>query len=185
MKLIGEQFISAAPSEVFAALNDAEILRRCIPGCESLEKTSDTEMTASVTLKVGPVKASFTGKVELSNINPPTSYTISGQGGGVAGAAQGGADVVLSTQDGGTMLRYDVKAQISGKIAQVGARLIDSTAKKLAAQFFARLAEELSPVQEDPTQSPTPAQESSGSKKLIIAAIIAAIIGAFAYWAGN
>jgi len=137
MEMSGEYRIPAPRETVWAALNDPEVLKACIPGCESLEKTSDTEMTAAVTTKVGPVKAKFTGAVTLSNIRPPEGYTISGEGkGGVAGFAKGGADVALEADGDATILRYTAKAQVGGKLAQLGARLIDSTAKKMADEFF-------------------------------------------------
>ena len=141
MKLAGEQKIRAPRDVVFAALNDADILQKSIPGCKSLTKHSDTELEAEVGLKIGPVKATFKGNVSLSNLNPPESYTIAGEGkGGTAGHAKGGADVVLSEDDEGTILAYDVNAQVGGKLAQLGSRLIDSTAKKLSAQFFTKFA---------------------------------------------
>jgi carbon monoxide dehydrogenase subunit G len=142
MEIKGEYRIGASREKVFAALNDPAILQACIPGCESLEKLSDTEMTAKVRLRIGPVSAAFGGKVTLSDIDPPNGYRISGEGqGGVAGFAKGGA-VVKLTQDGAdTVLNYDVDAQVGGKIAQVGARLIQGTAKKLADQFFSKFAE--------------------------------------------
>ena len=142
MELIGEQKINASREVVFAALNDAEVLAEAIPGCEEIEKISDTELTATVVLKVGPVKARFKGTVELSNLNPPESYTISGEGkGGIAGNASGGADVVLVEDGDGTLLQYNVSVKIMGKFAQLGSRLIDSTAKKLSAKFFEKFAE--------------------------------------------
>jgi carbon monoxide dehydrogenase subunit G len=139
MDISGEERIEAPREAVWRALNDAEVLQRCIPGCKALEKLSDTEMTATVVLKIGPIKASFDGRVELSNLDPPNSYTIAGEGkGGIAGFAKGGADVTLA-EDGpdATILSYKVRADVGGKIAQLGARLIDSTARKLAGQFFA------------------------------------------------
>lgn len=131
MQLNEQHAIAASPEAVYAALNDAEILRQSIPGCEELEKKSDTEMTARVKLSIGPVRATFTGAVNLSDLDPPRGYTISGQGnGGAAGFAKGKATVQLTAQaDGGTLLQYAVEAQVGGKIAQVGGRLIDSTAK--------------------------------------------------------
>lgn len=134
----GEERIEAPIETVWAALNDPEILRACIPGCESLEKTSETELAATVSLKIGPIKAKFQGEVELKNLNPPNSYTIAGEGkGGIAGFAKGGADVTLA-EDGpdATVLTYTAKADVGGKIAQLGSRLIQSTSKKLASQFF-------------------------------------------------
>ena len=136
------QRVPAPQAKVWAALNDPAILKACIPGCEKLEMTSPTEMTATVVVKVGPVKASFSGKVTLSDLDPPNGYRISGEGsGGVAGFAKGGASVKL-TPDGpnATNLHYAVDAQIGGKLAQLGGRLIDATAKKLAGEFFEAFA---------------------------------------------
>jgi len=139
MEIKGEYKIAAPRDKVFAALNDQAVLQACIPGCESLEKLSDTEMTAKVRLRIGPVSASFSGKVTLSDIDPPNGYKISGEGqGGVAGFAKGGAVVKLTEEGADTLLSYDVDAQVGGKIAQVGARLIDGTAKKLADEFFGK-----------------------------------------------
>ena len=144
MDMNGQERIDAPIDEVWRALNDAEVLRACIPGCETLEKRSDTEMTATVVLRIGPIKARFEGAVELSDLQPPHSYTISGEGkGGIAGFAKGGARVSLSEDGPSTMLDYTVKADVGGKIAQLGSRLIDSTSRKLAAQFFANLAARL------------------------------------------
>jgi carbon monoxide dehydrogenase subunit G len=141
MEIKGEYRIAAPREKVFAALNDAEILKACIPGCESLDKTSDTDMTAKVRLRIGPVSASFTGKVTLSDLDPPNGYKISGEGqGGVAGFAKGGAVVSLREDGADTILDYNVDAQVGGKIAQVGARLITGTAKKLADEFFSKFA---------------------------------------------
>jgi carbon monoxide dehydrogenase subunit G len=143
MDMSGSERIEAPVETVWQALNDPEILRQAIPGCESLEKTSDTNMTAKVVLKIGPIKAKFEGAVELQNLNPPHSYTIAGEGkGGLAGFAKGGADVSLAA-DGAdaTILTYTVKAEVGGKIAQLGSRLIDSTSKKLAGEFFSKFGE--------------------------------------------
>ena len=142
MDIKGEYRIAASREKVFAPLNDQEVLKSSIPGCESLEKLSDTEMTAKVRLRIGPVSATFTGKVTLSEIDPPNGYKISGEGqGGVAGFAKGGAVVTLADDGGVTVLTYDADAQVGGKIAQVGARLIQGTARKLADQFFGKFAE--------------------------------------------
>ena len=141
MEIKGEYRIAASREKVFAALNDTAVLQACIPGCESLEKTSDTEMKAKVRMRIGPVSASFTGKVTLSDLDPPNGYRISGEGqGGAAGFAKGGAVVTLTEDAGDTLLNYNVDAQVGGKIAQVGARLIDGTAKKLADEFFSKFA---------------------------------------------
>ncbi len=139
----GEERISAPVQKVWEALNDPAVLKECIPGCQSLEMKSDTEMAATVVLKVGPIKATFAGEVTLKNLKPPHSYTIAGEGkGGIAGFAKGGADVVL-TEDGpdATVLKYAAKADVGGKIAQLGSRLIESTSKKLAGQFFSSFGE--------------------------------------------
>jgi uncharacterized protein len=142
MEIKGEYKITAPRAKVFEALNDQAILQACIPGCESLDKLSDTEMTAKVRLRIGPVSAAFSGKVTLSDIDPPNGYKITGEGqGGVAGFAKGGAVVTLTEDGADTILKYDVDAQVGGKIAQVGARLIAGTAKKLADQFFGKFAE--------------------------------------------
>lgn len=144
MEMNDTQHINAPRETVYAALNDPEVLKACIPGCESLEKVSDTEMNATVVLRVGPVKAKFKGTVELSDLQPPESYTISGEGkGGVAGFAKGGARVKLIEEGDDTLLEYEVKADIGGKLAQLGSRLIDSTSKKLAGQFFQNFSEHL------------------------------------------
>jgi hypothetical protein len=127
---------------VWKALNDTEILKRCIPGCESITRHSPTQMSAKVTVKLGPVKASFGGDVSLSNMDAPNSYRISGKGNGIAGVASGGADVALADADGGTKLSYDVDAQVGGKLAMLGGRLIDSTSRQLAGQFFEKFAAE-------------------------------------------
>jgi carbon monoxide dehydrogenase subunit G len=138
MRMNDSQRIAAPKETVWAALNDPAILKECIPGCQSLEMTSPNEMTATIVIKVGPVKATFGGKVTLSDLDPPNSYPISGEGsGGVAGFAKGGATVRLEAESPDvTFLHYEVDAQIGGKLAQLGGRLIDSTSKKLAAEFF-------------------------------------------------
>lgn len=142
MEMTGSYRIAATRDQVWAALNDPAVLKDCIPGCEKLEKTSDTEMEATAALKIGPVKARFNGKVTLSEINAPVGYTITGEGsGGAAGFAKGGADVQLAEEGGETVLTYTARAQVGGKIAQMGARLIDGVAKKLADQFFAKFSE--------------------------------------------
>ncbi len=148
MEMNGSTLIPAPRKRVWEALNDADVLRQCIPGCQELEKTSDTEMTATVVIKIGPVKAKFKGAVVLENIVAPESYTIAGEGkGGIAGFAKGGADVSLAETPEGTLMTYTVDAKVGGKIAQLGSRLIDSTAKKLADQFFNNFAEKMSEEQ--------------------------------------
>jgi len=141
LKRSGEFVLPADKAIVWAKLNDAETLRASIPGCESLEKLSDTEMQAAVKIKIGPVSARFKGKVNLTDIDAPNSYRISGQGdGGIAGFAKGGASVNLTEKDGGTLLTYNVEAQIGGKLAQLGQRLVNGAAKKLADDFFTKFA---------------------------------------------
>lgn len=142
MELVDEITINAPKERVYAALNDPEVLKQCIPGCEELIKHSDTELEAKVVLKIGPVKAKFGGNVELDTAGAPDAFSLTGQGnGGAAGHAKGGASVTL-TEDGPetTILRYEAKAEIGGKLAQLGGRLIQSTAKKLASKFFKSFA---------------------------------------------
>jgi uncharacterized protein len=144
MDLTGEYRIPAPREAVWKALNDPEVLKQSIPGCETIEKLSDTEMTAKVTARVGPVKASFTGKVTLSDLDPPNGYKIAGEGqGGVAGFAKGGADVRLKPDEtgAGTILTYTATASVGGKLAQIGSRLIEGTSKQMADQFFGKFAE--------------------------------------------
>lgn len=142
MDMTGEFRIPASRDAVWRALNDPEILKRSIAGCEELEKTSDTEFVAKVTAKVGPVKARFAGKVTLSDLDPPNGYKISGEGqGGAAGFAKGAADVRLEPDGEATILKYNVHAAIGGKLAQIGARLIDGAAHKMAEDFFASFAQ--------------------------------------------
>lgn len=144
MDMKGEHRIPASRQAVWDALNDPEILKASIPGCESVEKVSDTEFTAKVTMAVGPVKARFTGKVTLTDVDPPNGYTITGKGsGGVAGFGEGNAKVTLVEEDGETVLSYTAHASVGGKLAQIGQRLIDATAKKMANEFFSGFAAHL------------------------------------------
>jgi carbon monoxide dehydrogenase subunit G len=141
MDMTGERRIAAPRQKVWDALNDPEVLKAAIPGCKSLDKTSDSDLRATAAVRIGPISAQFTGKVQLLDLNPPTSYRIAGEGqGGVAGFANGGATVQLSDDGVFTLLKYEVKAQVGGKIAQLGARLIDATAKQMADQFFDRFS---------------------------------------------
>ena len=142
MDMTGEYRIEALRDKVWAALNDPDILKDCIPGCQRLEKTSPTGFTADVVAKVGPVKAKFSGNVTLSDLDPPNGYTISGEGkGGVAGFASGGAKVRLEADGEATVLKYEVNAKVGGKLAQIGSRLIDATARKMANEFFGKFAD--------------------------------------------
>lgn len=148
MELSDEIVINAPKDVVYAALNDPDVLQRCIPGCEELIKNSETDLEAKVVLKVGPVKARFGGQVTLDTAGAPDAFSLSGQGnGGTAGHAKGGADVTLESDGDQTILRYEAKAEIGGKLAQLGSRLIQSTAKKLAAKFFKAFAEEMDNTQ--------------------------------------
>ena len=141
MTMTGEYQLPASQQAVWEKLNDPAVLKACIPGCQELNKTGDNGFQAVATIKIGPVKATFKGAVTLSDIDPPNGYKISGQGeGGVAGFAKGGATVKLAPKDGGTLLTYDVEAQIGGKLAQLGQRLINGAAKKVADDFFNNFA---------------------------------------------
>lgn len=149
MTMTGQVLLPADRATVWAALNDPAVLKQSIPGCQELDKTSDTEFTATAKVAVGPVKATFKGKVNLTDIDPPNGYRISGEGqGGVAGFAKGGATVSLADgEGGGTQLSYDVEAHVGGKLAQLGGRLINGVAKKYADEFFANFARHMSPTQ--------------------------------------
>ena len=141
MDMTGERRIPAPRQIVWEALNDPEVLKASIPGCESLEKLADDQMKATAAIKVGPISARFTGKVQLTDIDPPNGYRISGEGqGGVAGFAKGGANVTLTDDGADTLLSYQVNAQVGGKLAQLGGRLIDATAKQMADAFFDRFS---------------------------------------------
>src|SRR6478736_4014132 len=141
MTMSGEALLPAPRADVWAKLNDPEVLKACIPGCEELEKVSDTEFRATVKTKIGPVSARFKGRVNLTDMDPPAGYKIVGEGeGGVAGFAKGGATIRLAEAEGGTQLAYEVEAQIGGKLAQLGQRLVNGAAKKVADEFFANFA---------------------------------------------
>ena len=144
MKLSGSYQINLSKEKVWEALNDPEILKKAIPGCEEFKKNSDTEFTATATNKIGPFNASFTGDIELTDINPPNSYKITGSGNSPVGFASGEATVRLEDHESGTNLIYEVEANVGGKIAQVGSRLIDMTAKKMADVFFGKFSELIS-----------------------------------------
>jgi len=194
VELNGQQTIKASRDAVYEALNNVDVLKQCVPGCQSLEKTSDTEMSAVVALKIGPVKAKFNGAVTLTNLNAPESYTIVGEGsGGAAGFAKGSADVTLSEQGDETLLDYQVKADVGGKLAQLGNRLIDSTAKKLSNEFFVKFGEIVEAGPEAWTEDeaeeakdtakdakPAPAATEGGVPRWVwIAAAVAALIAVY------
>ena len=163
MEMTGERRIPASRQRVWDALNDPEVLKQCIAGCEALDKTSDTAFSARVTSRVGPVTAKFAGKVELSDVDPPNGYTISGEGqGGVAGFAKGGAKVRLADDGDGTLLTYEANGTVGGKLAQIGSRLIDSTARKMADDFFDKFAEAVGGAEaEEPVEEAAEAPEAA------------------------
>ena len=164
MDMTGERRIPAPRSVVWDALNDTDVLKASIPGCETLEKTGDSEMKATAAVKVGPISARFNGKVQLSDIDPPNGYRISGEGqGGVAGFAKGGASVALTDDGEGTVLAYTVNAQVGGKLAQLGGRLIDATAKQMADAFFDRFSHQVAArtTPADGGLSPAAAEEAA------------------------
>jgi len=175
MKMSGEEIIPAPREAVWKALNDPAILKQSIPGCESITRHADNSMDARVVVKIGPVKAGFNGTVNLSNIDAPKGYRISGEGkGGLAGFATGGADVRLEEVPEGTKLLYDVDAQVGGKLAMLGSRLIDSTARSLAGQFFERFAVlaakmgAVAPVAAKPVKKPARKPARKPAKKKVV-----------------
>ena len=172
MDMTGERHIAAPRQKVWDALNDPAVLKACIPGCENLEKDGD-QFKATAAIKIGPIAARFAGKVHLTDLDPPNSYRISGEGqGGVAGFAKGGADVKLADEGDATLLSYVVKAQVGGKIAQLGARLIDATSKQMADQFFDRFSTMVAaPVPAEAAPAPTldPVEPGVGGTPLPIA----------------
>jgi carbon monoxide dehydrogenase subunit G len=145
MKLTGSYQINLEKQKVWDALNDPEVLKKALPGCEEFKKKSDAEFTATATNKIGPFNATFTGDIELKDLNPPNSYKISGSGNSPVGFASGEATVSLQDNEGGTKLTYKIEANVGGKIAQVGSRLIDMTAKKMADIFFGKFSELIAP----------------------------------------
>ncbi len=173
MKLTGSYQINADKQKVWEALNDPEILKQAIPGCEEFKKNSDTEFTATATNKIGPFNASFTGDIELKDLNPPNSYKIIGSGNSLVGFASGEAEVKLETIDNGTRLDYAVEANVGGKIAQVGSRLIDITAKKMADIFFKKFTDiisakpEIEKKEEKLTNNNFP-RENNKNKRILI-----------------
>jgi carbon monoxide dehydrogenase subunit G len=180
MQLISHRSVPASIETTWAALNDPDTLKACIPGCESVERTSDHEFKLAMTARVGPVSAKFTGKIALSDVVPPSSYRISFEGqGGAAGFARGEAKVALVAENGGTRIDYSATAQVGGKLAQIGSRLVDAAAAKVADDFFGRFVDRLggeakAPEAAAPAMSPT--------LKWGIAVVIAIVVLLAIYW---
>ena len=182
MELQGERLIPAPPDKTWAALNDPDTLKACIAGCESLERTGDDAFAAVVAVKVGPVSARFKGNLKMSNVVAPTSYTINFDGqGGVAGFGKGSADVALSPEGAQTRLKYNARAQVGGKMAQVGSRLIDSAAAKVAEDFFKAFEEHLRPPELAET-APAQAAAPAGGNKALWWVVGAAVVLALLYF---
>lgn len=183
MELKSARSVPASVETTWAALNDPETLKGCIAGCESLERVSDTEFRVVMTARVGPVSAKFNGRIVLSDIVAPTSYRISfeGQGGG-AGFARGEAKVALAAENGGTRIEYAVNAQVGGKLAQIGSRLVDGAAAKVADDFFARLVEHLGGAAAVPAAPPAGARPASRSAWVRVAVGVLIIVAVLIYW---
>ena len=189
MKLSGSYQINLSKEKVWEALNDPEILKKAIPGCEEFKKNSDTEFTATATNKIGPFNASFTGDIELTDLDPPNSYKITGSGNSPVGFASGEATVKLEDNEKGTNLIYEVEANVGGKIAQVGSRLIDMTAKKMADIFFGKFSELISTdvstsseqISEKEIDHTNEAKPKKQNQKILIYAGVAAILAILIY----
>ena len=189
MKLSGSYQINLSKEKVWEALNDPEILKQAIPGCEEFTKNSDSEFTAKATNKIGPFNASFTGDIELTDLNPPNSYKITGSGNSPVGFASGEATVKLEDNEKGTNLIYEVEANVGGKIAQVGSRLIDMTAKKMADIFFGKFSELISTedsssseqISEKKIDQTIEAKPKKQNQKILIYAGVAAILAILIY----
>ncbi len=182
MQMTGQQRIEAKRAQVWAALNDPAVLKQCIPGCQSLEQAADGKLNAIVNLKVGPISARFAGAVLLSDLKPPNSYTITGEGqGGAAGFAKGSAKVTLAEAGEATLLSYEVEAQVGGRLAQLGGPVIDAAAKQLAGGFFKRLGDAMAPASAAATASePPPARaltQPSYYWPIVLALVVAALVG--------
>jgi len=188
MKLSGSYQINLEKQKVWEALNNPEILKQAIPGCEEFVKNSETEFTATATNKIGPFNASFTGDIELKEINAPNSYVIEGSGNSAVGFASGSAKVILEDFEGGTKLVYEVEANVGGKIAQVGSRLIDMTAKKMADIFFGKFSKLISVKKTSSVELPddakkeTPASNKSNNKIYIYSSIIVLVLIIIGYF---
>ncbi|HYD57089.1 MAG TPA: carbon monoxide dehydrogenase subunit G [Burkholderiales bacterium] len=184
MEMKGEQLIAADRPRTWAALNDPETLKACIPGCESITPTGENQYEVLMTARVGPVSAKFKGKLALTDVNPPESYSIAFEGqGGTAGFGKGGAKVRLSEEGPNTRLAYDVTAQVGGKLAQIGSRLVDAAAKKIASDFFERFNEKVaSAAAEAPAAELQPASPGSSMTKVVAAAIALVLAIALLAW---
>lgn len=187
MQLVGERLIPASLDRTWAALNDPEILKSCIAGCESLERSGDNAFTASVAVKVGPVSARFKGSLQMTKVQPPTGYTIVFEGqGGAAGFGKGSADVTLAPEGDATRLRYSAQAQVGGKIAQIGSRLVDATAGKLTDDFFRCFEERLRPAPVEPDEAAPltagSAASASGGAGGLVWAVVALAAAALVAW---
>jgi uncharacterized protein len=177
MEMSSTRTIAAPPADVWRALNDPDVLRECIPGCESLTRESDTQWHSVVAARVGPVSARFNGTIDLADVNPPSGYTLRFKGqGGAAGFATGEAKVALSPAAGGTSLAYTAKAQVGGKLAQIGSRLIDGAAAKLADDFFERFAARFAAVEES---TPARAEEARFPPWLAFTALATLVVTAW------
>lgn len=190
MDMTGERLLPLPRESVWAALNDVAILKAAIPGCEDITWTSETTLEATVTAKIGPVKARFTGTVELTNLNPPEGYTISGSGkGGAAGFARGGAEITLAETADGTLLTYTVEAQVGGKLAQIGSRIVDAAARKLSDEFFTAFSEAALAAEgvEAPVAEPESDEEEKGGLPpwAWAAGLSAIVIASLLYWANR
>jgi len=189
MKLSGSYQINLSKEKVWEALNDPEVLKQAIPGCEEFTKNSDTEFTATATNKIGPFNASFTGDIELTDLDPPNSYKITGSGNSPVGFASGEATVKLEDNEKGTNLIYEVEANVGGKIAQVGSRLIDMTAKKMADVFFGKFSDLISTENNDSVEQSLnekieqtdEAKPKKQNQKILIYAGVVAIIAILVY----
>jgi hypothetical protein len=178
MDMTGERYIPLPQQRVWEALNDPEVLKACIPGCDSIEKLSDTEYKVAMTAAVGPVKAKFSGKLQLSDLNPPNSYSLSFEGsGGAAGFGKGSAQVSLAPEAGGTKLSYTAKATVGGKLAQVGSRLIDAASRKMADDFFSRFNETIAPPPPGGVAAEVAKKPVPHWVWVVLAIVVAALIG--------
>jgi len=182
MDMTGERYIAQPQQRVWEALNDPAVLKACIPGCDSIEKVSDTEYKVAMTAAVGPVKAKFSGKLQLADLNPPTSYSLAFEGsGGAAGFGKGSAQVRLKPEAGGLELSYTAKATVGGKLAQIGSRLVDAAARKMAYDFFARFDSTVAPPPPASAEAAAPAKR--GLPHWVWVTLAIAVAALIAFWA--